>query len=397
MHRTLSRGDCYLVAHPGAELYGSDRVMLESVVGFVESGKKVVVTLPEEGPLVDHLTAAGAIVEIAPAFVLRKSLLHPRRWPLLVSSVIRGWRSARRLLREHAPAVVYVSTVTLPLWPFAARRAGIPSVIHIHEAEQHARRIVKKVLYAPARRADAVLLNSKFARSVLEQAYPDLAERAVIVYNGVAGPDVRVPARADLTAPVRLVYVGRLSPRKGPDLIVDALTLLPVGMADVRLDLVGAVFSGYEWYEDELSARITALGLDDRVTKLGFCSDVWEAISRSDIVIVPSRFDEPFGNTAVEGVLAGRVVVVSDTSGLREAIEGVTTAQHFVADDAHSLAHAIERAVDRWPTLRPRLEMEADHAGARFSPARYRAEVTASLAAIATPDRDPSPASHGTT
>ncbi len=56
----------YLVAHPGAELYGSDRVMLDSVAAFVESGADVVVALPETGPLVERITAAGASVELVP-------------------------------------------------------------------------------------------------------------------------------------------------------------------------------------------------------------------------------------------------------------------------------------------------------------------------------------------
>lgn len=375
----------YVVAHPGAELYGSDRVMLESVIGFVQCGADVVVALPESGPLVAHLEAAGARVEITPTLVLRKSLLRPRNWWRLVSSALRGCLVARRLIKKHAPDAVYVSTMTLPLWPFVASITRTPSLVHVHEAEQGASRLVKTGMYAPALLANDVVVNSEFSRGVLGAAFPRLAARAQVIYNGVAGPSLTTPARHELDRPVRLVYIGRLSPRKGPDLIVEAIATLPESMGVVEFDIVGDVFSGYEWFDEQLRARIDELGLHDQVRLLGFRSEVWDAVDACDIVVIPSRLDEPFGNTAVEGVLAGRPVLVSDTSGLREATAGVATVIHFAPDNVASLAHAITAAVERWNELEPQLAAEAEGAEQRFSIERYRREIAGRLAAVTRP------------
>lgn len=384
MRATHASPPRYLVAHPGAELYGSDRVMLESVAGFVQAGVDVVVALPETGPLVQELRSAGARIEIVPALVLRKSLLRPRNWGVLLSSAFRGYRAARRLMREHTPGAVYVSTMTLPLWPVAAAVGRVPCLVHLHEGEQGASRLVKRGIYAPVALARDIVVNSEFSRGVLHQAFRRLAERAHVVYNGVAGPATPSRARPDLVSPARLVYIGRLSPRKGPDLIVEALTLLPADLGEVELDIVGDVFTGYEWYEEQLRERIDELGLGGRVRLLGFHPQVWDAVDAADIVVIPSRLDEPFGNTAVEGVLAGRVVLVSDTSGLREATAGVRTAIPFAPDDAPALAAAIVDAHRRWPELQPLLADEAAAAAERFSPARYRAEMADRMAAITT-------------
>ena len=63
-HGGLLSGLRVLVAHPGAELYGSDRVVLESVVAIVNAGAIVDVTVPETGPLIEELRRAGARVVV---------------------------------------------------------------------------------------------------------------------------------------------------------------------------------------------------------------------------------------------------------------------------------------------------------------------------------------------
>src|SRR4051794_30940016 len=66
-----------LIAHPSAELYGSDRVALESARAFREAGWDVEVTLTGHGPLEPLLAEAGCTVTVRPAPVLRKAYLSP--------------------------------------------------------------------------------------------------------------------------------------------------------------------------------------------------------------------------------------------------------------------------------------------------------------------------------
>ena len=102
-------GRTALVVHPGAELYGSDRVLLESATALVQDGWRVIVQVPGPGPLADALAAAGARVEQATQFVLRKRLLRPRGWPELARTAAAGIRAALRALRRHRPDVVLVN------------------------------------------------------------------------------------------------------------------------------------------------------------------------------------------------------------------------------------------------------------------------------------------------
>ena len=251
-----------LVAHPGAELYGSDRVVLESVTAMTGAGAVVVVTVPEPGPLVERLERAGATVVLEPALVLRKRMLRPRNWPSAMGATLRAVGASRRLLRPP-PALVYVNTITLPLWPVLARMRGIPVVTHIHEAEAEASRIMLMALYAPHLLATATVTNSEFSRSIIARASAPLARRTRVIYNGVAGPVSATRARASLEGrPVRLTYLGRLSPRKGTDLVIAAAAELVDDGVDVEVDLIGEAFDGYDWFVDALHRAVADRGLD---------------------------------------------------------------------------------------------------------------------------------------
>jgi glycosyltransferase involved in cell wall biosynthesis len=199
------------------------------------------------------------------------------------------------------------------------------------------------------------------------------------------------PLRAQLEGPVRLLFVGRLSPRKGPQVAVATLQELLARGVDARLQLLGSVFEGYEWFEDELRTTVADAGLTDRVEFLGFRSPVWPTLAASDVVLVPSVMEESFGLTAVEAVLAARPLVVSDGSGLREATAGYASAQAVEPGDAVRWADAVQRVVADWDTFRRAAVSDAAEARARHAQRHYTDQLVAVVAALPGRRRDASP------
>ncbi|WP_243696827.1 glycosyltransferase [Labedella endophytica] len=372
----------YLVAHPSADMYGSDRVLLESVSGFVRSGAAVTVTVPADGPLVPLLEERGARVVFAPTLVLRKSLMTPKGLISLVSQTIAGLRAGRRLMREVRPTLVWTNTITIPLWTLLARLFRVTSIVHVHEAEGSASRAVMRTLAFPLLFADQLVANSNYSAGVLRDSFARLGDRCTVVYNGVAGPDAVAPPRASIDDDLRVLYVGRLSPRKGPDLIIEAIAALRDRGIPATLDLVGAVFPGYEWFEDQLRDSIAALDLRDRVHLRGFQDSPWPFLAASDVMVVPSRLDEPFGNTAVESVLAARPVVVSDTSGLREAAWGYRSAQQVEPGDTQDIADALERVWSDWTRFRSEALADELVAHERHSVETYQRRISEAATAV---------------
>lgn len=366
-----------LVAHPSAELYGSDRVMLESVSGLIDDGWEVVVTVPGDGPLLSALRDRGARVEICESPVLRKSVLRPLGMLRFLRTTARGALHGSALVRRERPVLVYVNTITIPLWAVLARMHRLPALTHVHEGESSASTLMRRVLALPLFLSSVLVANSRFSVGVIDSSFRALTARTEVVYNAVPGPPVRRPLRRELSDRVQLTYIGRLSPRKGVDVAIDAVAELRSRGVHADLDLVGSVFPGYEWYESELREQVAGADLGSRVTFHGFQPSVWELVGSGDIVVVPSRVDEPFGNTAVEAILAGRPVIASATSGLLEATAGYRTATTVTPGNADALADALQNTIASWAEHADAVGGDTTAAEERHSVDGYRRRIAA--------------------
>jgi glycogen synthase len=130
-----------------------------------------------------------------------------------------------------------------------------------------------------------------------------------------------------------LVFLGRLVSDKGVDLLLSALKLLKEDGLTPSLTIIGG---GPE--ENALREQRDLWGMQDQVRFLGQKTgqELVEVLSAHRIMVVPSRWQEPFGVVALEGIACGCVVVGSEGGGLKDAIGpcGLT----FANGDAKSLA-----------------------------------------------------------
>lgn len=361
-----------LMAHPGAELYGADRVFLESVDSCIADGLEVFVTTPGEGPLIEELKRRHVQVIHCSAPVVRKSLLTFTGMLRLVRDSVYGTVEGWKLIRRIRPRVVYVNTLTIPLWIPLARIGGIPVVSHVHEAEGSIPKILRVVLAAPLLMSNSIILNSRFSSDVLCADIPMLRRKSSIVLNGISGPLKKSAPRTVVNGPLKLLYVGRLSHRKGVDVAVEAVRHLQDRGIVVHLDVVGTVFLGNEAFEEQLEALISRLDVQENVTMHGFQNDVWEFLEDTDIAIVPSRADESFGNTAVEAILAARPLIASNKPGLLEAAGPYATAQFVPAGDPGALSDAIAVVYENWAFYRDVAPLDSAAAAARQSTKQFR-------------------------
>lgn len=368
-----------LLVNPGTDLYGSDRVLLESVKALVAAQHRVVVTVPGDGPLIAPLRECGASVVQHPTPVLRKGLLSLRGLIRFGVDTCSNFLPSHRLLRATNAATVMVNTLTVPMWLLLARMARRTVVCHVHEAESNTPALLRRLLYIPLIFSHRIVANSGFTLEVLAKAAPWLRRRTTIVHNAVPGPFEVIPAREDLAGSIHLLYFGRLSERKGPHVAVDALRILRDRGTNARLTILGDVFPGNEHYEAALRKKVRDADLEESVRWLGFQAEVWPFLAECDVALVPSTGDESFGNAAVEASLAGRPVIVSDIPGLNEASAGSQARVTVQAGDAEAVAAAVEAIADGWSRYRELAASDSRHAASAFSRENYATGLLAAM------------------
>ncbi|HEX7182456.1 MAG TPA: glycosyltransferase family 4 protein [Thermoanaerobaculia bacterium] len=165
-----------------------------------------------------------------------------------------------------------------------------------------------------------------------------------------------------------LCFVGRLVSDKGVDVLIDALGLLAARGLRPGLTVVG---DGPE--RPALEAQAARLGLAAQVAFPGTRTDeeLVRLLNEHRILVVPSRYQEPFGIVALEGIACGCIVVGSAGGGLGEAIGpcGFT----FPNGDAAGLATVLETLLRDPGAAREALRQAPEHLARHSSEAYGRA------------------------
>lgn len=114
-----------------------------------------------------------------------------------------------------------------------------------------------------------------------------------------------------------LVFLGRLVSDKGVDLLIQALANLKQAGLSPNLTIIG---SGPE--EANLRQKVLDLAISEQVKFVGVKveRELVELLNAHKIMVVPSKWQEPFGVVVLEGIACGCVVVGSEGGGLKDAI-----------------------------------------------------------------------------
>jgi glycosyltransferase involved in cell wall biosynthesis len=186
-------------------------------------------------------------------------------------------------------------------------------------------------------RLDTLLVGSKFMRD--ELLLNDFPEDRVYVLPPV------VRANFEKTTPVpktkQILYVGELTYGKGVDLLLKALKQVK---CDFTATIVG---TGNE--KESLEAMNRRLGLAERVKFRGWVSNdqlkaFYDAVK---VVVVPSRWPEPFGMMGLEAMRHGRPVVAFSVGGIPDWLHHNHTGVLVPEQDTEAMARALEGVLQR--------------------------------------------------
>ncbi len=212
-------------------------------------------------------------------------------------------------------------------------------------------------------------------------------------------PGDMAEARRDMRLPadgVLALFVGRIDPIKGIDVLTEALARTVRGWGDVtpapRLVLVGGALDEAGQPVGDLAvvaAEADRLGVADRIVFLGSRSqeDLATLYQAVDFVVVPSRY-ESFGLVAIEAMASGTPVIASRAGGLPFSVHDGVAGLLVAPGNVVALTDAMLELA-RKPRRRAMLAANARQEASRFSWDTVATAMTGVYRALATRSRSP--------
>jgi glycosyltransferase involved in cell wall biosynthesis len=204
-----------------------------------------------------------------------------------------------------------------------ARAAGARSILHVHSRLSSERDL--KPRPRSAHLANSVIATSAAAAKCIR------ASNVTVIYPGAN------VTRASGT-PIEKNTIGtvaRLTPVKGLEYLIDAISLVRWQIHDVQLQIVGA-----GPLRESLEYRVEDLGLQEHVSFTGWKPDVGPYMASWKLFVLPS-IEEAFGVSILEAMAAGLPVVASDVGGIPEVVVNGSTGLLVPPGNSKKLAEAI--------------------------------------------------------
>ena len=280
--------------------------------------------------------------------------LRPLTFALGAFLATRRWRDRLDLVHSHTKS--FGDDVVSP--GGSAHRAFLATLIEREPSTRARLRpwhpLHRSLLTVEARQlrgARRIVLNSRWSRARMTTAYPSVAPRVEVVYNGVdtaffspvAIAPLRKPARDELEVndhDLVLLFLGTGDRRKGLlDLLAAFGDLAP---PRVRLLVVG--------HRDDketacVDAAIRAQALQSRVTLRPFAPDPRPYYAAADAFVLPTWFDS-LSNATLEALACGLPVVTTSSNGVAELMTPGREGLIVRAGDVPALRSAIGSIVD---------------------------------------------------
>lgn len=306
-------------------------------------------------------------------------------------------RRATAVLREiqRAESIWGVDVVSAPIWDvegiLCCTHLRKPVITSLHTTYKlampfkndwrtdavYVARHVNKVIAAESwllQHSSAILANSGQVIEAIENAYDGVLSRTGVrittIPHGLGSP-VQLPPKAGGADPearetrmLKVLFVGRLEERKGPDFLLSALAHLPLRLPEFEVVFVGDAGPERGDYARKIGVQVEALrrkGTRANLRFLGHVSDaeVEQHYRDADIFVAPSRF-ESFGLTLIEAMRFSTPVIASDVGGMREIIRDGIDGYLVNLDNTVQLAQRLSALLTS-PELRRKIGEAARH------------------------------------
>ncbi|WP_211107309.1 glycosyltransferase family 4 protein [Azospirillum thermophilum] len=262
-----------------------------------------------------------------------------------------GFASGKAQL-VHIHMAEYGSVLRKGLLVALARLFRVPVVLHLHggrlpkqyeESGPLMRWAIRQVMAA----SSEVVVLGEFWRHWVADSFGGAVRRITLLHNAVPGP--ARPVKRDASAPVRLLFLGRLIKLKGIDVLLSALA------SPACRDKPWVVTIAGDGDLETYRAQAVSLGIADRVRFTGWLDQdgCRRELAGADVLVQPSMF-EGLPMSVLEAMAEGLAIVATPVGSVPDAISDGVSGLLVPPGDVQALAGALARVIDD-PDLRQAL------------------------------------------
>ncbi|MFV2001275.1 MAG: glycosyltransferase family 4 protein [Acidimicrobiia bacterium] len=310
----------------GAEVFGERLTRGLSELGWMTDFVALQAADTDRIVGADPLRPAGAAtrIDVATLRALRRRV-HDRRPSILLANggATLRYAIATSTTMSSPPLVAYASIGEPRFWLRSAKHARLQRFLH--------------------RRADVILAVSESTRRQLIDDIGVDAGRVQVAHTGV--PHTFFVDSEPSEQPVRLLFLGSLSPEKDPQTALD-VTLEILQTNPIRLRIVGdgPLRAG-------IADQIASRGLGDVIELTGSVDDVTPHLAWADVLVLTSR-TEGLPGAILEAGAAGVPCVAFDVGGVAETMRPGVSGVVVPPGDVNAMVTELNRLIESPPKTR---------------------------------------------
>lgn len=336
--------------YPPRIVGGIARVVHDLSKRLIKDGHEVTVVTYKEGNVSDYENDKGVNV-----YRVNNYMINPNNFiDWIMQLNFNMLAKATEIINKEGPFDVIHAHDWLVAYAAKSLKDsfGIPIVSTIHATEagrnsgihDETQRYINDTEWMLTYESTEVIVNSNYMKNELQRLFGLPFEKINVVPNGVnlnlySGVERDYEFRRKFAADNEkiILFVGRLVYEKGIQNLISAMPKVLNSYHDAKLIVVGK-----GGMIDELKEQVNAMGISQKVYFTGYLNskDVTKMYKCADVAVFPSTY-EPFGIVALEGMLSGTPIVVSDVGGLNEIVEHGINGMKSYAGNPNSLADSI--------------------------------------------------------
>ena len=284
--------------------------------------------------------------------------------------------SEKKLIRKIKKLdidIIHSNTSVIDIGAKIANNLNIPHVWHFREFRDNNLEFIKN-------EKESYEYISKFGGNIIfiSKAIVEFYKTKIkndnfeLIYDGVSNKFIiKNKIYKEKHDDVKFLLAGTLQKSKGQHLAVEAMGILKeAGYKNVKLYLAGGDTTKFSTY---LKTIIEKYDISESVEYLGFVEDIKDLRRKMDVELICSE-SEAFGLVTVEGMLAGNLMIGSNSGATTEIIEDKVTGILYKCNDEKDLANKMKLVIDNQELIK-----EIGTKGQKYAIEEFSAEKNATL------------------